>query len=161
MISAGSFVHSLWTMKKAKPILTLAAVSACLIGSIFSLLFTTAEIPASLINTNGSASPREKYTALVFNLSPRRKLEGGDLILVKIENGTTSTREVRKLERIQFPNDSQRMKASGRRRAIGQAILDMDHTPQYWVSESLDTNSPVVSIPESDVKGKVVHTFTR
>ena len=147
-------------MKTAKRILTVAAVAGFFLVVIYSLLFTTAEIPASLANPTAATSTREKYTALVLKRFSRENLKPGALILVEINDGTTSTRRIGKLERIQFPKESQRMKASGRRRAIAQAILDMDYKPQYWVLDA-DTNSPAISIPEADLKGKVVHTFTK
>jgi hypothetical protein len=149
-------------MKTTKRILILAAVAGGCIVLIYSLLFTTAEIPASLANPTASASP-EKYTALVLKRFPRDTLKPGDLILVEMNDGTTSTREIRKLESVQLPSESQRMKASGRRRTrgIGQAILDMDFKPHYWVSAGESTNSTPLSIPESDVIGKVAHTFKK
>jgi len=145
-------------MKTAKRILIVATVTGFSLVLIYSLLFTTAEIPASLTNSTQSPASAEKHTALVLKRFSREKLKPGDLILVEINDGTTSTREIRKLEQIQFPSESQRMKASGRGRFIGQAILNMDFKPNYWVSGE-STNSSPISIPESDVIGKVAHTF--
>jgi hypothetical protein len=149
-------------MKTTKRILIVATVAGACIVLIYSLLFTTAEIPASFVNPT-PASSREKYTALVLKRFPRETLKPGDLILVEMNDGTTSTREIRKIESIQLPSESKRMKAAGRRRTrrIGQAILDMDFKPHYSVSAGENTNSTPVSIPESDVIGKVAHTFTK
>ena len=147
-------------MKTTIRILTVAAVAGFFIVLVYSLLFTTAEIPASLANPTKPSASGEKYTALVLKRFPRETLKPGDLILVEINDGATSTREIRKLEKIQSPNQSQRMKAGGRNRRISQAILDMDFKPDYWVSGET-TNSPPISIPESDVIGKVAYTFSK
>src|SRR5688572_16082311 len=108
-------------MKTAKRILTIAAVAGILLTSIYSILFTTAEIPASLVQPTPNPRSQEKYKALVLKWFSPEKLKPGTLVLVEINDGTTSTRKIGKLERIQFPKPSQRMKASGRHRALAQA----------------------------------------
>jgi hypothetical protein len=148
-------------VKKTKKILVCAAVAACLLALFYALLFTTTEIPAFLVNPTAGAVPQEKHTALVLKRFRRETLKPGDLVLFQIRTDTASNMEVGKLEKIQFPKDSQRLKASGRHRAIGQAILDMDFKPNYWISTGESTNSITsLRIPEADIKGKVVHSFT-
>ena len=156
-------------MKRVRKLLVVVAVVSCFIALICILCFTTAEIPPFLMESGGSAdrSSGETGRALVLKWFQLDSLESGDLILVTRRSGDEVIREIRKLEKIESPDESERQKVpeGGRRpksRRIAQAILDMDFRPQYWVSASDATNSTgAIRIAEADIKGKVVWIKTK
>ena len=153
-------------MTRAQKLLIVAAVVGCLTALTYFLLFTTAEVPAYLAKPTSSADKRsgETRTALVLKWVRRDALKSGDLILVESRSGDGTASVIRRLGKIQPPDESERSKAGGRGRGrrIAQAILDMDFKPKYWIS-SEDEADPagLVRIDESQIKGKVVHTFTK
>jgi hypothetical protein len=155
-------------VKRARKTLMVVAVVSCFIALIGVLCFTTAEVPSFLMQSGGAADRSSGKTgrALILKWFRLDSLESGDLILVTSRNGDKVIREVRRLEKIESPDESERQKVpQGRRptsRRIAQAILDMDFRPQYWVSAGDATNATgAVRIAEADIKGKVVWIKTK
>ncbi|MDB6068061.1 MAG: hypothetical protein JWR26_4269 [Pedosphaera sp.] len=155
-------------VKRVKTFLTGTALTGCLLAFLYLLLFTTAGIPTYLMKPAGSPeNPSDRTSqALVLRWVRHDSLKPGDLILVESQDGDATTRKIRKLEKIAPPDESERLKAGGQpwraSHGIAQAILDMDFKPKYWISsEAPDDPAGLVRIEESQIKGKVVYTFSK
>ena len=156
-------------MKKVRKALLVVVVAGGFIAMMYVLFFTTAEIPSYLMKANGSADKpaNETYRAFVLKWFRLESLKSGDLILVARRSGDDVVREIRRLEEIEWPDESERLKVSqsGRHaasRRIAQTILDMDFKPKYLISAANETNSTAsVRISEADIKGKVVWIKTK
>jgi len=140
-----------------------------LIALVYALGFTTAEVPAYLTKPDASADGPAVKTqrALVAKLFRLERLKPGDLILVARRNDAGELREIRRLEKVEPPNDAERAKVppGGRHphsRDIAQTILDMDFRPKYWISATDGTNAiGPVRIAEADIKGSVIWIRTK
>ena len=99
-------------MKRVRKFLVVVAVVSCFIALVCFLCFTTAEIPSFLMKSGGSAdrSSGEAGRALVLKWFRLDSLESGDLILVTRRSGDEVVREIRKLEKIESPDESERQK---------------------------------------------------
>lgn len=156
-------------MNRVKKILIVVVAGCCLIALVYALGFTTAEVPAYLVKPEGSVDGPAGKTqrALVAKLFRLERLKPGDLILVARRNDNGELREIRRLEKVEPPDEAERSKVppGGRHphsRTIAQAILDMDFRPKYWVSATDGTNSVgPVRIAEADIKGAVIWIRTK
>jgi hypothetical protein len=159
-------------MKRIKKILIAAAVAVCLAALWYAAFFTTAEIPGFLMKPAGSneTPSHKRYVALVLKWRgfEMESLNEGDLIVIQRRLGDKVCSEVRRLEKIQQPDESERQKVhidvggkyEGSQR-IAQAILNMDFKPKYWISGDGTNSTSPVRIEEADIKGKVVHIFAK
>jgi hypothetical protein len=132
--------------ERLKQSLAATFVIAIVVVSIYSLGFTTCRV-------NGKR-------AVVAKWFRAESLQAGDMLLVEPEMWESTQPVVSKLEQIIPPDESKRMRASGRHRRIAQSILDMDLQPTYSVKViSQETNNASLTIHGYQIKGKIIKVF--
>ena len=82
-------------------------------------------------------------------------------MVIAVQTLNHPERRLCRIEKIQAPDPSERMKARGRGRRVAQAIVDMDFQPKYLVSPLGDPSNSRELIYESQIKGKVIHVFEK
>jgi hypothetical protein len=121
-------------------------VIAIVVGSICSLGFTTCRVHGK--------------RAVVAKWFRTESLKVGDMLLIEPDMVASTQLVPSRIEQIIPPDESKRMKASGRHRAIAQSILDMDLKPTYSVKIiSQETNDTALIIHEHQIKGKIITVF--
>jgi hypothetical protein len=143
-------------MKTFKRILIGTALGGLLLGALCFLLFTMTDMPQPSATSTSSGG---HSVALVLRWCRPETLKPGMIVVVQAVN--QPERRLCRIEAIQEPDPSERVKAGRRRgRRVAQALLDMEFRPRYVVSP-VNTNEPKELIYESQIKGKIVHVFER
>jgi hypothetical protein len=133
-------------MRWLKQIFRAIVVLMILGGIVCAFLFTTCEVSGK--------------RALVAKCYRKESLQPGDMLQVNPDIWNTKDLVVCRLEKINPPDERDRIRARGRGSGIAQAIVDMDFKPTYSVTLlSNETNNAAMTINQRQIRGKIIKVY--